>query len=403
MTGPTRSLLFAGAGAVVLIAIALGLSLRSSPAGAPPARQSPSPQTSSGQPPASAGKELPSALRDPGNEAFAPPLIDLDDLVAGGPPPDGIPPIDKPRFESVDEVTWLGDTDPVLSLTVDGETRGYPVAIMTWHEIVNDEIDGTPVAVTYCPLCNSGVAFRRVVDGQRLDFGTSGMLYADNLVMYDRQTQSLWPQLTGLASVGAMTGTQLEAIPMGAVGWAQFREAHPDARVLTRETGHDRDYGANPYVGYDEPDGALLVPVPGGTDDRLLVKARVVGLGEGAGAVAVTRDLVSSRGVLEVSLDGQEVSVWHMPGQASALDEEQIAESRDVGSVVAYSPRVRGRDLTWRRSGAGFVDTQTGSRWNIAGEAVSGPLRGARLEPVRHLDTFWFAWVAFQPDTRLIG
>ena len=104
----------------------------------------------------------------------------------------------------------------------------------------------------------------RVVDGRRLDVGTSGMLYIDNLVMYDRQAQSLWPQLTGLASVGALTGTQLEAIPIGPVACAQFRDAHPDARVLTPDTGHDRDYGSNPYVGYDKPDGGLLAPYPTG-------------------------------------------------------------------------------------------------------------------------------------------
>lgn len=343
-----------------------------------------------------------SALRDPGNESFPEPLITVEDLVEGGPPPDGIPPIDLPRFEPVEEVSWLGDDDPVLSLTVGEETRAYPVAIMTWHEIVNDEVGGTPVTVTYCPLCNSGVAFLREVDGQVLDFGTSGKLYADNLVMYDRQTESLWPQLTGQASVGVLTGTQLEAIPMGAVGWAQFRAAHPDALVLSRETGHVRDYGRNPYVGYDAPDGRLLAPIPGGTDARLPVKERVIGFGEGARAVAVPRDLAADLGTLETELMGAAVTVWHLPGQRSALDTAQIEEGRDIGSVAVFSTRVRGRDLTWRRDGDGFVDDQTGSRWDLAGRAVSGPLEGAALDPVRHLDTFWFAWVAFQPDTLLL-
>lgn len=385
------------------VAVIIGLSLRDPAPTAPPDPATPSSRpTAEAQPSSGADDDVPSALRDPGNDAFPAPLIPIDDLVAGGPPPDGIPPIDQPQFDKVQDVTWLSDADPVLSLTVAEETRAYPIAIMTWHEIVNDEVGGSPVAVTYCPLCNSGVAFHRIVDGERLDFGTSGMLYADNLVMYDRQTQSLWPQLTGLASVGAMTGTQLEAIPMGAVGWAQFRDAHPDALVLSRQTGHDRDYGSNPYVGYDEPDGSLLAPIPGGTDDRLLVKERVVGLGEGSEAVAVTRQLVAESGVLQVPVADRPVTLWHLPGQASALDAASIEESRDIGTVAAFSPRVRGQQLTWRREGTVFVDIQTGSRWNIAGVAVSGPLEGARLEPVRHLDTFWFAWVAFQPGTRLI-
>jgi hypothetical protein len=136
-------------------------------------------------------------------------------------------------------VDWLEDDEPVLSLTVDHETRAYPLQVMTWHEIVNDTVADVPVAVTYCPLCNSGVAFERRAAGRLLDFGTSGLLYADNLVMYDRQTESLWPQLTGRAAVGVLTGTQLKAIPMGIVGWADFRAAHPDAQVLTRVTVGD--------------------------------------------------------------------------------------------------------------------------------------------------------------------
>ena len=349
-----------------------------------------------------AREDMPSALREPGSDLFPEPLIELGDLISGGPPPDGIPPIDQPEFEDVDVVEWLEDNDPILSLTVDGETRGYPVGIMTWHEIVNDEVGGTPVAVTYCPLCNSGVAFVREVDGERLDFGTSGMLYADNLVMYDRQTQSLWPQLTGLASVGAMTGTQLEAIPMGVLGWEQFADAHPDALVLTRDTGHDRAYGSNPYVGYDLPDGGLLAPVPGGVDDRLPVKERVVGLGGGTDPVAVVREVVAEEGVVELEVDGAPVVLWHFSGQASALDLEDISASYDVGTVASHSPVVDGRELSWRRTATGFVDAETGSRWDVTGRAVSGPLRGRQLDEVRHLDTFWFAWAAFQPDTRLL-
>ncbi len=193
-------------------------------------------QPAAPEPAAGPHDDVPSALDDPADPAFPDPLIDLEHLVRGGPPPDGIPPIDRPEFQRADTVTWLGVDEPVLSLTVGGETRAYPLQIMTWHEIVNDTVGGTPVTVTYCPLCNSGVAFERRVDGELLDFGTSGLLYADNLVMYDRQTQSLWPQLTGEASVGALTGTQLTAIPMGVVGWDQFVTAHPDA--LRPHPGH---------------------------------------------------------------------------------------------------------------------------------------------------------------------
>ena len=216
----------------------------------------------------SARAEGPSALDDPRHSGFPDPLIDLGHLVSGGPPPDGIAPIDAPKVQLAREVDWLEAEEPVLALTIAEESRAYPLQVMTWHEIVNDTGGGVPVAVTYCPLCNSGVAFERQVGGRMLSFGTSGMLYADNLVMYDRQTESLWPQLTGQASVGVLTGTRLEAIPIGVVGWEQFRSAHPDALLLTRDTGHDRDYGRNPYAGYDPPTAPCWwSPRPGETHD----------------------------------------------------------------------------------------------------------------------------------------
>lgn len=341
-----------------------------------------------------------SALDDPRDPSFPDPLLEVDDLLSGGPPPDGIPALDDPAFETTEQTTWLGADDPVLSLTVAGETRAYPLGIITWHEIVNDTVGGVPVAVTYCPLCNSGVAFERTVDGEETTFGVSGLLYADNLVMYDRATESLWPQLTGTASVGTRTGTKLEAIPMGVVGWSQFTAEHPGALVLSRDTGHDRRYGTNPYVGYDEPSSAPIFPLPGGADDRMLPKERVIGLGEGSAAVALRRSEVARLGVVAVEVDGAPVTVWHLPGQRSALGDEEITESEEIGTVAVLDPRLDGEVLDFTVGADGTVtDVGTGSQWNAFGRAVAGPLQGRRLAAVLHLDTFWFAWVAFQPDT----
>ena len=265
----------------------------------------------SGQVADAAREDVPSALDDRDNPAFPAPLIDLDELISGGPPPDGIPAIDAPAFEQADHVDWLEDNEPVLSLTVGGETRAYPLRVMTWHEIVNDVVGGVPVAVTYCPLCNSGVAFQRTVTGHGvLSFGTSGLLYADNLVMYDRQTESLWPQLTGEASVGDLTGTKLVAIPMGTVAWRDFVTADPTARVLSQDTGFDRPYGTNPYSGYDDPDGDLLFGLPDDLDTRLPVKERVVGLVGGSVSVAVVRSSLVGADPLEVTLGRNRVVVW---------------------------------------------------------------------------------------------
>jgi hypothetical protein len=294
----------------------------------------------------------------------------------------------------------------VLSLTVGGETRAYPLRVMTWHEIVNDVVGGVPVAVTYCPLCNSGVAFERTVTGHGiLSFGTSGLLYADNLVMYDRQTESLWPQLTGEASVGDLTGTKLVAIPMGTVAWRDFVTADPTARVLSQDTGFDRPYGTNPYSGYDDPDGDLLFGLPNDLDTRLLVKERVVGLVDGSVSVAVVRSSLVGKDPLEVTIGSRHLVVWHRPGQASALDADTVAGGADIGTVGVFVPVLDGERLHFDADadGAGFRDRETGSSWNVLGRATAGPLKGAELEPYQHLDTFWFAWASFHVDTEVLG
>ncbi len=346
---------------------------------------------------------IPSALDDPSNPEFPEPLIDLAEIVSGGPAPDGIPPIDEPTFEIAAEVDWLEDNEAVLALTVMEETRAYPVRIMMWHEIVNDRVGGVDVAVTYCPLCNSGVAFERAVDGEGvLSFGTSGMLYADNLVMYDRQTESLWPQLTGVASVGVLTGTELTSLPMGAVAWRDFVDAHPNAGVLSQETGINRSYGDNPYFHYDDPDGDVMFGLPSAVDDRLRVKERVIGLTDGDTSLALVRSALADHPPMEVTLGSVQLIVWHQPGQASALDANTVAGGADIGSVGVFDRVVDGQSLDFDPHEDGFVDRQTGSTWNVLGQATAGPLMGEQLSPHVHLDTFWFAWVAFHPDTAVI-
>ena len=210
-----------------------------------------------------------------------PASVPLTDIRSGGPPPDGIPPIDDPVLVDVERADrWLSPQDPVLVVDADDDPRAYPLAILTYHEIVNDVVAGTPLVVTYCPLCNSGVVFERTVGGDVLDFGTSGRLWRSNLVMYDRATRSLWSQFTGEAIVGDMLGTRLRRRPAQIVAWSEFVALRPDGRVLSRDTGHDRPYGTNPYVGYDSGETPLLFD--GETDDRLPVMARVVAVGERA-------------------------------------------------------------------------------------------------------------------------
>jgi hypothetical protein len=330
------------------------------------------------------------------------PLVDPDRVVSGGPPPDGIPPIDEPRFLAADDVSWLADDEPVIALSLGDEHRAYPVQIMVWHEIVNDTVDGRPVSVTYCPLCNSALAFDRRVEDRVLTFGTSGKLYLSDLVMYDRQTESLWSQLEGRAIAGVLTGAQLERIPVQTVSWAQWREAHPDGWVLSRDTGATRDYGRNPYVGYDETTSDPFL-FDGDADPRLEPKERVLGLGDPEDPVAVPLAVLADSRVLEVEVGGRNVVLWAAQGLRSALDSEDITAGRELAATGAFVSETDGRTLTFRADGPQtFVDEQTGSTWDVLGRAVSGPLTGTELEPAGHLDTFWFAWAAFHPETRLV-
>jgi hypothetical protein len=336
------------------------------------------------------------------------PLVDPDEIVSGGPPPDGIPAIDDPKFQNPAEVDWLHPREPVLSLELNGEVHAYPIQILMWHEIVNDVVGGVPVAVTYCPLCNTGVAFKRpTVNGQLLDFGTSGKLYKSNLVMYDRQTRSYWPQVTGQAVMGPLTGMQLEIIPVQMVAWSDWLAQYPDGAVLSRETGHSRPYGANPYEYYDHPSSSPFL-FQGELDRRLPPMARVVGVRVGSDVVAFPYEALRNRAVgqwaaVNTTVGGRPIVVLWKDGAASPLDNPVIALGRTVGATGTFDRVLEGRTLTFRATSEGVTDEQTGSRWDILGRAVAGPLQGTQLNRIVAVESFWFDWASFFPDTSIFG
>ena len=348
----------------------------------------------------------PSALDDRFADEFPDPLIDPSEVVSGGPPPDGIPPIDDPQFISVSDAdVWLNDAEPVLVVDVDGDVRAYPIQIMMWHEIVNDTVGGVPLAVTYCPLCNSALSFERVVRGVETTFGTSGNLYNANLVMYDRATESLWNQLDGRAVIGVLTGDVLTQVPSTTMSWGTFKDSRPDGEVLDRDrTGASRAYGTNPYTGLDDPNGQPFL-FNGDIDVRAKAMQRIVAIESGGDAAAWTLDAISSdeqTAATSAEFNGEPLVILWQAGEASALDTSDIAAGRDVGTVGVFSAVVDGQELTFQAGGDSFVDDQTSSTWNILGEATAGPLVGATLDPVVFVRTFWFSWAAFRPDTDLI-
>ena len=350
--------------------------------------------------------EGPSALDDSRSDQFPEPLVDVREIISGGPPPDGIPPIDDPEFLNVAEnLDLYNDNAPVIALEINGDARAYPAAVMIWHEIVNDTVGGVPVTVTYCPLCNSAVTYGREINGSETTFGTSGRLFASALVMYDRATESLWTHFDGKAVVGLLAGTQLDVFGSPLMAWSEFRTVYPDGLVLDEtKTGHTRDYGANPYFGYDDPDTTPFL-FRGDFDERARAKERVVGVSVDGVDVAYSLQSVSgeSHTVTAVSQGASDLVVLWSPGQATALEGPSVQFGRDVGTIGVFVPKLGDKTLSFTSDGEGFVDAETGTRWSVAGVATDGELAGSQLQRVPHLDTFWFAWSTYRPGSELVG
>lgn len=327
--------------------------------------------------------------------------IDLGELLLGIQridPRDAIPPIDYPDFEPVEVASgWLEGRTPGVLVVLDGEARFYPLGVLHRHEIVNDEIGGLPVAVTYCPLCNTALAFDRRVNSQVLRFGVSGLLRNSDLVMWDDASVSLWQQVTGEAIVGSATGTVLAPIPTAIVAFGEFASSYPGGQALSGNGGTPIRYNVNPYVGYS----TQPAPYPfftGEVDPRYPALERVVGVTEGGAATAYPFPVISEVGAVNDSVGGVPVAVFWGGDTADALDTREVSEGRSIGTGVAYRSTVNGGRLSFTKEGDLFVDRETSSVWTLLGEAISGPLQGSRLELAVHRNEFWFVWGAFFPD-----
>ncbi|MFN4337082.1 MAG: DUF3179 domain-containing protein [Candidatus Nitrosocaldus sp.] len=312
--------------------------------------------------------------------------VPLDQIVSGGPPRDGIPSIDRPRFLSVQEADrFLQNSDIVIGLDINGDIRAYPLQILVWHEIVNDNVGGVPIAVTYCPLCFTTQVFKLVIDGQILEFGTSGKLYNSNLVMYDRVSESLWSQALGEGIVGKYAGTKLERIPFDLAYWREWKRLYPDTKVLSIDTGFGRPYGADPYGDY-YTSPSIYFPVAN-HDNRLGIKEIVIGL--------------EHNGVYKAY-------------QLSKIEEEHVINddiaSRPllITSQYPFMTRVFDRtvdgqalEFEYKEDDGVITDRQTHSVWSFDGIAIEGEMVGKRLQRLPLDIGFWFTWVAFHPGSEL--
>ncbi|MDZ7823304.1 MAG: DUF3179 domain-containing protein [Ahrensia sp.] len=265
--------------------------------------------------------------------------IDLAKVLDGGPPRDGIPSIDDPQFKQQAQITDIKDTEPVVGLKINGEAKAYPVRILTWHEIVNDMIGDVPVAVTYCPLCNSSIVFDRRINGNAVEFGTTGKLKDSNLIMYDRGGDNWWQQFTGEAIAGTATGNQLALIPSRLQSFGEFKAENPNGLVLVPTNPNLREYGRNPYVGYDLSGAPFLYR--GDLPDYINPMERVVVVRRGdTDPIIVAMKKITQAGIL--SIDGYELT-WRA-GQNSALDQADMSIGRDVGTVLVQKD---GKDVVY--------------------------------------------------------
>ncbi len=335
--------------------------------------------------------------------------IDLGELKLGIPafdPRDRIRPIDAPTYESIESANeWLVDREIGVMLELDSVARFFPLRILTSHEVVNDEVDGVPYVVTYCPLCNTAVAFDRRVEGEVLRFGVSGLLRNSDLVMWDDRTTSLWQQITGEGIVGSFAGTQLDILPTATVRWGDFKASHPDGEALSQDTGFGFNYGSNSYVGYSNRTAPFNSFFDAELDERFPALSRVVGVRVGDLAKAYPFSVMANDRAVNDEIGGVAIAVWWAPtDSADNFDGAQVGSGASIGTGIAFLREVDGQVLTFAADGdEAFVDTETGSTWTLFGEAIAGPLVGTQLELAIHQNEFWFAWAAFNGGAPVHG
>ncbi len=276
------------------------------------------------------------------------PLVPVDEIHAGGPPRDGIPAIDEPRFVSATGADFLDDSDRILGIEMNGRSKAYPISILNWHEIVNDQIGADHFAITYCPLCGTGVAFSSEVQGKRLIFGVSGLLYNSDVLLYDRHSESLWSQIKSQAISGEFRGQKLQRLPITHTSWGDWKSTHPETLVLSTDTGYSRDYTRNPYAGY-EASRALYFQVSNKAPDIYHPKERVLGL----------------------EIDGK--------FKAYPFSEIDRADSASI------SDRFAGKEIT--------------INWDRKNQRATLSDKSGKQFPA--IEGFWFAWFAFHPQTEV--
>src|SRR5918994_200314 len=324
--------------------------------------------------------------------------VPLAKIVSGGPPKDGIPSIDSPKFQSVREADKiLEDSEFVLGLNINGDIRVYPLQILVWHEIVNDVVGGKPIAVTYCPLCFTNQVFNRtLIDGNIVEFGISGKLYNSNLVMYDRKSNSLWSQALGEGIVGDYSGIKLEKIPFDIAYWKEWKKLYPESKVLSRDTGSVRPYGADPYGNYYTND-LILFPLAN-DDKRLGLKEIVIGLeDENQYKAYKLQDIETNKVINDIIGDDKKIALVSLkPFMVRVFDRGIDDNVNDEGKKIIV-------DLFYNETNNTLIDGVTDSELNFDGKFINGQLQDKQLKRLAMDQGFWFEWTAFHPETEVFS
>lgn len=298
-------------------------------------------------------------------------------------PKDAIPPLDFPKYVKADEVDFLLGKDLVIGVDINNDTRAYPIIILNWHEIVNDKIGGQDVVVTYCPLCKSAILFSRVLDDKILSFGNTGSLYESTMLMYDRETESLWAQVGGRAIEGEFKDKRLKALPSTTTRWKDWRNLHPDTLVLSLDTGYTRNYDSSLYANYDLNTNSLP-PFPISLiDDRLPPKEQIIGV--------IFNDAKKAYPINQLG--------WKVINDKVG-NENIVVFTRPKLTSVFFS-ELDGKIIEFELVDTTIIDKETKSEWNFLGQAINGSLKGKKLKPAPSIYSFWFGWVAEYPDTSL--
>ncbi len=317
-------------------------------------------------------------------------MIPVDQVLDGGPGKDGIPALANPSFISSSEASYLQDNDLVLGLAVGNEVRAYSHKVLDWHEIINDDLDDVSVAVIYCPLTGTGIGWNRNLSAGKTTFGVSGLLYNNNIIPYDRLTDSNWSQMLFKSVKGSLSGQSPDVINLVETNWKTWKEMFPDTKVVSTQTGHNRNYNNYPYGDYRTNHKTILFP-SSRTDNRLPAKERVLGLMDGKKAKAYSIEkFKGGTSLINDVFSGKQITVV-----GSKERNFIIAFNRELpdGTVLSFEPVANEASVI-------LVD-QEGNKWDLFGKAVSGPKEGLRLDAFPQMMGYWFSWAPFFENLEL--